>query len=199
MTGDRGDIDDATANLGSKPAPTRLIRRGCNVAASRTRSPALAMSTLRNSLVLLLLAAGLAPLAPLNAQAGPILRRAQERRACQEFAGKLQAASGNPQQAQLVYQQGVLKLVETFGENPCGDIPAPVAAAPAAAPAVSPVTAPASAKSVNPQQTQACQEFARKLQGAQGNPAQAQQIYTMGTQKLSGMFGPNPCPNVPKP
>ncbi|MDA0886226.1 MAG: hypothetical protein O2977_00980 [Cyanobacteria bacterium] len=149
------------------------------------------MSILRSIPVLLLLAAGLAPLAPLDAQAGPILRRAQERKACQEFAGKLQATSGNPQQAQLVYQQGVLKLVETFGENPCGDIPAPVASAPA--------TAPASAKSANPQQAQACQEFAGKLQGAQGNPAQAQQIYAMGTQKLSGMFGPNPCPNVPKP
>ena len=149
------------------------------------------MSTLRSIPVLLLLAAGLAPLAPLDAQAGPILRRAQERKACQEFAGKLQATSGNPQQAQLVYQQGVLKLVETFGESPCGDIPAPVASAPA--------TAPASAKSANPQQAQACQEFAGKLQGAQGNPAQAQQIYAMGTQKLSGMFGPNPCPNVPKP
>jgi hypothetical protein len=149
------------------------------------------MSTLRSIPVLLLLAAGLAPLAPLDAQAGPILRRAQERKACQEFAGKLQGASGNPQQAQLVYQQGVLKLVETFGENPCGDIPAPVASAPA--------TAPASSKSANPQQAQACQEFAGKLQGAQGNPAQAQQIYAMGTQKLSGMFGPNPCPNVPKP
>ena len=159
------------------------------------------MSTLRSIPVLLLLAAGLAPLAPLDAQAGPILRRAQERKACQEFAGKLQATSGNPQQAQLVYQQGVLKLVETFGENPCGDIPAPVASAPAPAPAtaVSPVTAPASAKSANPQQAQACQEFAGNLQGAQGNPAQAQQIYAMGTQKLSGMFGPNPCPNVPKP
>ena len=149
------------------------------------------MTTLRSIPVLLLLAAGLAPLAPLDAQAGPILRRAQERKACQEFAGKLQGASGNPQQAQLVYQQGVLKLVETFGENPCGDIPAPVASAPA--------TAPASAKSANPQQAQACQEFAGKLQGAQGNPAQAQQIYAMGSQKLSGMFGPNPCPNVPKP
>ena len=57
----------------------------------------------------------------------------------------------------------------------------------------------ASSKSANPQQAQACQEFAGKLQGAQGNPAQAQQIYAMGTQKLSGMFGPNPCPNVPKP
>ena len=163
------------------------------------------MSTLRSIPVLLLLAAGLAPLAPLDAQAGPILRRAQERKACQEFAGKLQATSGNPQQAQLVYQQGVLKLVETFGENPCGDIPAPVASAPAPAPApapaaaVSAVSAPASAKSANPQQAQACQEFAGKLQGAQGNPAQAQQIYAMGSQKLSGMFGPNPCPNVPKP
>jgi hypothetical protein len=149
------------------------------------------MTTLRSIPVLLLLAAGLAPLAPLDAQAGPILRRAQERKACQEFAGKLQATSSNPQQAQLVYQQGVLKLVETFGENPCGDIPAPVASAPA--------PAPATAKSANPQQAQACQEFAGKLQGAQGNPAQAQQIYAMGTQKLSGMFGPNPCPNVPKP
>ena len=159
------------------------------------------MSTLSSIPVLLLLAAGLVPLAPLDAQAGPILRRAQERKACQEFAGKLQATSGNPQQAQLVYQQGVLKLVETFGENPCGDIPAPVASAPAPAPAaaVSPVTAPASSKSANPQQAQACQEFAGKLQGAQGNPAQAQQIYAMGTQKLSGMFGPNPCPNLPKP
>ena len=165
------------------------------------------MNTLRTLPVLLLLAAGFAPLAPLESQAGPILRRAQERKACQEFAGKLQAASGNPQQAQLVYQQGVLKLVETFGENPCGDIPAPVAAAPATAPAaapapaaaVSPVTAPATAKPANSQQAQACQEFAGKLQGAQGNPAQAQQIYAMGTQKLSGMFGPNPCPNVPKP
>ena len=163
------------------------------------------MTTLRTLPVLLLLAAGFAPLAPLDAQAGPILRRAQERKACQEFAGKLQAASGNPQQAQLVYQQGVLKLVETFGENPCGDIPAPVAAAPATSPApapaaaVSPVTAPATAKPANSQQAQACQEFAGKLQGAQGNPAQAQQIYAMGTQKLSGMFGPNPCPNVPKP
>lgn len=165
------------------------------------------MTTLRTLPVLLLLAAGFAPLAPLDAQAGPILRRAQERKACQEFAGKLQAASGNPQQAQLVYQQGVLKLVETFGENPCGDIPAPVAAAPATAPAaapapaaaVSPVTAPATAKPANPQQAQACQEFAGKLQGAQVNSAQAQQIYAMGTQKLSGMFGPNPCPNVPKP
>ncbi len=147
--------------------------------------------------VLLLLAAGLLPLAPLNAQAGPLLRRAQERKACQEFAGKLQAASGNPQQAQLVYQQGVLKLVETFGENPCGDIPAPAATpAPAAPAAPAATTSPAPA---NPQQSQACQEFASKLQGAQGNPAQAQQIYAMGNQKLSGLFGPNPCPQIKAP
>ena len=145
------------------------------------------MTARRTIPLLLLLAAGLAPLAPPNAQAGPLLRRAQERKACQEFAVKLQATSANPQQAQLVYQQGVLKLVETFGENPCGDIPAPTAAA------------PVTAKPANPQQAQACQEFASKLQGAQGNPAQAQQIYAMGSQKLSGMFGPNPCPNVPKP
>ena len=160
------------------------------------------MTARRTIPVLLLLAAGLAPLAPPNAQAGPLLRRAQERKACQEFAGKLQAASSNPQQAQLVYQQGVLKLVETFGENPCGDIPAPTAAAPAApapAPVTSTVTAPVTAKPANPQQAHACQEFASKLQGAQGNPAQAQQIYAMGSQKLSGMFGPNPCPNLPKP
>ena len=156
------------------------------------------MTARRTIPVLLLLAAGLAPLAPPNAQAGPLLRRAQERKACQEFAVKLQATSANPQQAQLVYQQGVLKLVETFGENPCGDIPAPTAAAPAT-PAPAPVTAPVTAKPANPQQAQACQEFASKLQGAQGNPAQAQQIYAMGSQKLSGMFGPNPCPNVPKP
>ena len=156
------------------------------------------MTARRTITVLLLLAAGLAPLAPPNAQAGPLLRRAQERKACQEFAGKLQAASSNPQQAQLVYQQGVLKLVETFGENPCGDIPAPTAAAPAT-PAPAPVTSPVTTKPTNPQQAQACQEFASKLQGAQGNPAQAQQIYAMGSQKLSGMFGPNPCPNLPKP
>ncbi len=156
------------------------------------------MTARRTIPLLLLLAAGLAPLAPPSAQAGPLLRRAQERKACQEFAGKLQAASGNPQQAQLVYQQGVLKLVETFGENPCGDIPAPTATAPAT-PAPAPVTSPVTAKPANPQQAQACQEFASKLQGAQGNPAQAQQIYAMGSQKLSGMFGPNPCPQIKAP
>jgi hypothetical protein len=162
----------------------------------------------RQSLSALLIAAGVGSLAPLDAQAGPLLRRAQERKACQEFAGKLQAASSNPQQAQLVYQQGVLKLVETFGENPCGDIPAPTTAAPAAAPAsaVPATTAPATpaaatttTKAANPQQAQACQEFAGKLQAAQGNPAQAQQIYAMGNQKLSGMFGPNPCPQIKAP
>lgn len=140
---------------------------------------------------------------PAPTEAGPLLRRAQERRACQEFAGKLQAASGNPQQAQMVYQQGVLKLVEQFGENPCSDIPAPTAPAtpaPAAAnPGPSNTGTMAAPKPTNPQQAQACQEFAGKLQAAQGNPAQASQIYTMGNQKLSGMFGPNPCPNVPRP
>lgn len=97
-----------------------------------------------------------------------------------------------------MYQQGVLKLVETFGENPCGDIPAPTAAAPAT-PAPAPATSPVTTKPTNPQQAQACQEFASKLQGAQGNPAQAQQIYAMGSQKLSGMFGPNPCPQIKAP
>lgn len=147
----------------------------------------------RQSLSALLIAASVGSLAPLDAQAGPLLRRAQERKACQEFAGKLQAASGNPQQAQLVYQQGVLKLVETFGENPCGDIPAPTTAAPAAAPKAA-TTTPA-----NPEQAQACQEFAGKLQAAQRNPAQAKQIYAMGNQKLSGLFGPNPCPQIKAP
>ena len=151
-----------------------------------------------------------------QAQAGPLARRYQERQACQQFAGKLQAVSGNPQQAQFVYQQGVLKLVETFGENPCTDIPVPTATAPTAAPspapgvapvaapvatpkAVVPATAPVTAAPANPQQQQACQQFAAKLQGASGNPSQAQQIYAMGTQKLTGMFGPNPCPQVTAP
>jgi hypothetical protein len=133
-----------------------------------------------------------------QAQAGPLARRYQERQACQQFAGKLQAVSSNPQQAQSVYQQGVLKLVETFGENPCTDIPAPTAA-PTPAPGVAPATAPVTAAPANPQQQQACQQFAAKLQGASGNPSQAQQIYAMGTQKLTGMFGPNPCPQVSAP
>lgn len=146
--------------------------------------------------LVLLLSSGLTALslAP-AANAGPVLRRLQERKACQEFAGKLQAVQGNPQQAQLVYQQGVLKLVETFGSNPCGDIPAPVATtAPATAPATPAAPAPA-----NPQQAQACAEFASKLKAAQGNPAQAQQVYAMGSQKLSSLFGPNPCPQIQAP
>jgi hypothetical protein len=142
--------------------------------------------------LLLTLSAGLGLWSADPAQAGPLVRRAQERRACQEFASKLQGASGNPQQAQLIYQQGVLKLVEQFGENPCGDIPAPTAAA-------APATVTPTATATNPQQAQACQQFAGKLQAAQGNPAEAQQIYAMGSEKLTGMFGPNPCPNVAKP
>jgi hypothetical protein len=159
----------------------------------------------RGLLAALLLMGGMTPL---GAEAGPLVRRLEERRACQEFAGKLQAASGNPQQQQAIYQQGVLKLVEKFGENPCGDIPAPAAVAPAvtAPAATAPATPAAPAKPpaapaapTNPQQAQACQEFASKLQSAQGNPAQAQQIYAMGSQKLSGMFGPNPCPQIQAP
>ena len=162
-----------------------------------------------------------------SANAGPFLRRYQERQACEQFAGKLQAVSSNPEQAQFVYQQGVLKLVATFGENPCTDIPAPTATAPStatspapapaqvakpgAAPVVAPVTAPSATPvapapaatsapaAANPQQQQACQEFAAKLQGASGNPSQAQQIYAMGSQKLTGMFGANPCPQVKAP
>ena len=83
------------------------------------------MSTLRSIPALLLLAAGLAPLAPLDAQAGPILRRAQERKACQEFAGKLQGASGNPSQAQQIYAMGTQKLTGMFGPNPCPQVSAP--------------------------------------------------------------------------
>jgi len=160
-----------------------------------------------------------------QAKAGPLIRRYQERQACQEFAGKLQAVSGNPQQAAYVYQQGVLKLVATFGSNPCSDIPVPTASAPGAAPSsapsaasspastpapapapgAAPTTAPTTAPAAvapaaaNPQQQQACQEFANKLQTAQGNPSQAQQIYAMGTQKLTGLFGANPCPQVKAP
>jgi len=44
----------------------------------------------------LLLAAGLGLLAAPESQAGPLLCRAQERKACQEFAGNLQGAQGNP-------------------------------------------------------------------------------------------------------
>ncbi|MCS5706271.1 hypothetical protein NZK27_08700 [Synechococcus sp. FGCU-3] len=145
-------------------------------------------------------------LAPTPTEAGPLMRRIEERRACQEFASKLQAASGNPAMAQQVYQQGVLKLVAKFGENPCGDIPAPAPApAPVATPAApSTPSAPASTGSSKPpsaQQQQACQEFASKIQSAaaSGGTAAAQQTYSLGTQKLTGMFGPNPCPAVKPP
>lgn len=181
---------------------------------------------------LLLLAGMLSALLPGPAAAGPLVRRAQERRACQEFAGKLQQASGNPAMAQQVYQQGVLQLVQRFGDNPCGDIPAPAAAttapsgAPAAAstpPSTTPTSPPkgaatpatgtpppptgstttggAAAPAASAQQQQACQQFAGKLQAAaaSGGAAAAQQTYAMGLQKLSGMFGPNPCPNVRAP
>jgi hypothetical protein len=70
---------------------------------------------------------------------------------------------------------------------------------PPAAPSEGAASPEPAATSSNPEQAQACQEFAGKLQAAQANPAQAQQIYAMGSQKLSGMFGPNPCPNVAKP
>lgn len=173
---------------------------------------------------------------PDPAAAGPLVRRAQERRACQEFAGKLQQASGNPAMAQQVYQQGVLQLVQRFGENPCGDIPAPTASAtpavppasgtaaaatPASSAATGSTAAPtgqASPRSTTPpssaattgspptsaasaQQQQACQQFAGKLQAAaaSGGAAAAQQTYAMGLQKLTGMFGSNPCPNVRPP
>ncbi len=163
-------------------------------------------------------------LTPTAAQAGPLVRRAQERKACQEFAGKLQQASANPAMAQQVYQQGVLALVSRFGENPCTDIPAPVGAAAvapgsapagtppgatsapaaaAAAPAAAgtPAVPPASAAAPNAQQQQACQQFAGKLQAAaaSGGAAAAQQTYAMGLQKLTGMFGSDPCPAVKPP
>ena len=164
-----------------------------------------------------------ASLLPAPSQAGPIARRYQERKACETFAGKLKQASGNPAMAQQVYQQGVLALVAKFGENPCGDIPAPLAVAPGAAvaaPVVAPVGAPAAAPAVVPaaapavrpaapaaaappsaEQQQACSTFASKLSAAaaSGGAAQAKQVYAMGTQKLTGMFGPNPCPAVKAP
>jgi hypothetical protein len=169
-----------------------------------------------------LLLSGLASLlTPEAAQAGPLVRRAQERRACQEFAGKLQQASGNPAMAQQVYQQGVLALVSRFGENPCTDIPAPVAtgippatATPAAAPVgaaatntptspagTSTTAVPAVVPAPSAQQQQACQQFATKLQAtsASGDVAAARQTYALGMQKLSGLFGPNPCPAIKPP
>jgi hypothetical protein len=143
---------------------------------------------------------------PDPANAGPLARRAQERKACQQFATKLQEAGGNTPAAQQVYQQGVLQLVARFGENPCTDIPAPTATVPAAQPATpSPTAGSAPATpatpAANPQQQQACQQFAGKLQAsaASGGKAAAQQTYTMGLQKLTGMFGSNPCPSVKPP
>ncbi|MCX5949384.1 MAG: hypothetical protein NTY67_14825 [Cyanobacteria bacterium] len=159
-----------------------------------------------------------ASLLPAPVQAGPIARRYQERKACETFAGKLKEASGNPAMAQQIYQQGVLALVAKFGENPCGDIPAPVAVAPgtgaavvapagapAAAPAVRPAApaaaAPAASAAPSAEQQQACSTFASKLTqaAASGGAAQAKQVFSMGTQKLTGMFGPNPCPAVKAP
>ncbi len=159
-------------------------------------------------------------LLPAPGQAGPVVRRYQERKACETFAGKLKEASANPAMAQQVYQQGVLALVAKFGENPCRDIPPPLAAAaaapvlappasavapaaavvaPATVPAVIPAVAPATRPSA--EQQQACTTFASKLSAAaaSGGAAQAQQVFTMGTQKLTGMFGPNPCPAVKAP
>ena len=171
-------------------------------------------------LPLLLLAGLLGSALSSPAAAGPLVRRAQERRACQEFAGKLQQASANPALAQQVYQQGVLQLVSRFGENPCTDIPAPLAAgtpatgAPAATPpaattagaatapaATAPAATAATTTTASPQQQQACQQFAGKLQAAaaSGGSAAAQQTYAMGLQKLSGVYGPNPCPAVKPP
>ncbi len=164
-------------------------------------------------------------LLPAPSQAGPVVRRYQERKACETFAGKLQAASANPAMAQQIYQQGVLALVAKFGENPCSDIPPPVAAAagapvvapvqtpPVAAAAGAPVVAPvqtppaaAAAAAVAPaakpsaEQQQACTTFASKLSAAAASSAaQAKQVYAMGTEKLIGMFGPNPCPAVKPP
>jgi hypothetical protein len=157
---------------------------------------------LRAGLVL----AALAPvMAPPDAQAGPLMRRIEERKACQQFASKLKAASDNPAMAQQVYQQGVLQLVARFGENPCGDIPAPAAnpavAPTTAAPATTPASSGTTSKPPSAEQQQACQAFASKLQSAAasgGSPA-AKQTYNLGTQKLTGMFGPNPCPAVKPP
>jgi hypothetical protein len=70
---------------------------------------------------------------------------------------------------------------------------------PAAAPAVRPA-APAAAAAPSAEQQQACSTFASKLSAAAASSAaQAQQVYAMGTQKLTGMFGPNPCPAVKAP
>jgi hypothetical protein len=159
----------------------------------------------------LLMAGGLLGAALLSpAVAGPLVRRVEQRKACQEFATKLQQSGGNPAAAQQVYQQGVLQLVSRFGENPCSDIPAPSANG-MAAPSVTPVAPPATttpsqaespaAPAPSVQQQQACQQFASKLQeaSASGGAAAAQQTYKMGMEKLTGMFGSNPCPSVRPP
>lgn len=159
----------------------------------------------RSAPVLLLLGGLLSTTLQGPVAAGPLVRRTQERKACQEFATKLQGAGGNTAAAQQVYQQGVLQLVARFGENPCSDIPAPTAnpvvtpATTTPPPANSPVTPAAAAPSA--QQQQACQQFASKLKEAStsGGSAAAKQTYAMGLQKLTGMFGNNPCPSVTPP
>ena len=65
----------------------------------------------RSAPLLVLIGGGLHGALPEPASAGPLVRRAQERKACQEFATKLQEAGGNTPAAQQVYQQGVLQLV----------------------------------------------------------------------------------------
>ena len=161
-----------------------------------------------SSSALLLIGGLLAAALPGPAAAGPLARRIQERKACQEFATKLQQTNGNTAAAQQVYQQGVLQLVARFGENPCGDIPAPMASG-IATPATtstttpSPSASPATPAGATPsaQQQQACQQFAGKIQAASasGGAAAAKQTYAMGLQKLTGMFGSNPCPSVKPP
>jgi len=173
----------------------------------------------RSTSALLLIGGLLTAALPGPAAAGPLARRVQERKACQEFATKLQQSNGNTAAAQQVYQQGVLQLVARFGENPCSDIPAPTAsgvttptatpaptatsAAPAATTTSAPTGSPATPAGTTPsaQQQQACQQFAGKIQAASasGGAAAAQQTYAMGLQKLTGMFGSNPCPSVRPP
>ena len=151
---------------------------------------------LRSAPVLLVIGSCLHGALPDPANAGPLVRRAQERKACQEFATKLQQAGGNTPAAQQVYQQGVLQLVARFGENPCTDIPAPTASG-----AAPPTPAAPATRAASPQQQQACQQFAGKVQAASasGGSAAAQQTYAQGLQKLTGLFGSNPCPTVKPP
>ena len=113
---------------------------------------------LRSAPVLLVIGSCLHGALPDPANAGPLVRRAQERKACQEFATKLQQAGGNTPAAQQVYQQGVLQLVARFGENPCTDIPAPTASG-----AAPPTPAAPATRAASPQQQQACQQFAGKV------------------------------------